>query len=117
MWFFRRDPWKKISRDLLRIINYIDTDAAVKLADQGNDDKAIEARMIAIRLATIFRDQPMIEQQVAQAEALLESQRANALANLHPNGIPVAEIEDERGRVDIRDQVYRAIISASTQRE
>ena len=73
MWPFKRDPWKRINRDLLGLIHFIDTDAIRQLVDQGKLDEAFEARLVAIRIAAMYRNQSLTGEQVAKAEELLES--------------------------------------------
>ncbi len=114
MWFLKRDPWIRINRELKGLIHYLDTDAAVKFADQGKDDEALEARLVAIRLAVMFRDRSTVESMVSRTEELLDKQRAAGISGLQTNGLTQEEREDKRLRLDVRDQVARCFIQIAS---
>ena len=111
MWFRRnRDPWETIVRDVGKIIDFIDKEAVEKLVKQGREEAAFAARLAAIRLAVILRDQSLVKEQVSRAEELLTTQTAAGMAVLQTNGHSEAALDDKRHGLELRDQLGRAAI-------
>lgn len=107
MWWFRRNrnPWKKIGEDLKSLIDFLDTEAVDKLVEQGEDDKAFQTRLIAIRLASMLANHQIAEEMVSKAKQLLDSQTSAGMTALQQNGHGDKERGEQRTRIEVRDQL------------
>lgn len=112
MWRFRRNrnPWGEIGEKLMSFIDYIDSKAVGELEKQGEDDKALQARLIAIRLASMLKDPQITKEMVLQAEQLLDTQTTAGMTALQSNGHGEKKRDEERLLLEARSQVFRCYI-------
>ncbi|MCH8821465.1 hypothetical protein IID23_02970 [Patescibacteria group bacterium] len=112
MWGFRRNsnPWGRIVKETYCLIEFIDTEAVEKLLFQGREEAAFAARLAAIRLSVMIKDQSLVDQMVYKTKGFLDNQRLTGMAVLQSNGLSATGRDEKLHELDLLNQLGLAEI-------
>lgn len=77
---------------------------------QGREEAAFAARLAAIRLSVMIKDQSLVDQMVYKTKGFLDNQRLTGMAVLQSNGLSATGRDEKLHELDLLNQLGLAEI-------